>query len=101
MTRAFVTFATARGLNAAISVMQGTEVSGGVGVSATFSVGQALDPVNDLVEQFANLMLLATVSFGIQEVLLVMGQDQALKVLLTLLLAAWGAWYLSGRENPN
>ena len=99
--RAFATFATARGLNAAISLLQGTELSGGVGVSATFSVGQVLDPVNDLVEQFADLMLLATVSFGVQQMLLAMGQDAVVKIALTGLLVAWAAWTVAGRRAPR
>ncbi|MEJ2514606.1 MAG: hypothetical protein P8080_04230 [Gammaproteobacteria bacterium] len=99
--RAFVTFATARGLNAAISVAQGTELSGGVGVTATFSVGEVLDPLNDLVEQFADLMLAATVSFGVQQVLLSMGQHESLKLVLTLLLGAWALWYARGAGTPR
>ena len=100
LARAFVTFATARGLNSAISLAQGTEVTAGVGVSATFSVGQVLDPVNDLVEQFSDLMLLATVSFGVQQVLLVMGQHPVIKVLLTALLLFWLVWSVRGRSSP-
>jgi len=100
LARAFVTFATARGLNSAISLAQGTEVTAGVGVSATFSVGQVLDPVNDLVEQFSDLMLLATVSFGVQQVLLVMGQHPVIKVLLTALLLIWAFWSFRGRSSP-
>ncbi len=100
LARAFVTFATARGLNSAISVAQGTEVTAGVGMSATFSVGQVLDPINDLVEQFSDLMLLATVSFGVQQVLLVMGQHPVIKILLTALLLVWAIWCLRGRSSP-
>jgi ABC-type multidrug transport system fused ATPase/permease subunit len=69
--RALVTFAVARGLNGVISVAQGTEVAvepGGVGVN--FTVGQILDPVNDLVEQFSSVMLVATSSLGLQKILL-------------------------------
>jgi hypothetical protein len=101
LARAFVTFATARGLNSAISLAQGTEITAGVGVSATFSVGQVLDPVNDLVEQFSDLMLLATVSFGVQQVLLTMGQHPVIKFLLTALLVAWAVWSLRGRSSPS
>ena len=101
LKRAFVTFAAARGLNAAISVAQGTELTFGVGASATFSVGEVLDPVNDLVEQFANLMLLATVSFGIQEVLLAIGQHYTLKIALTVLVVVCGGLYWSGRLRPG
>jgi len=69
LTRALVTFAIARALNGAISTAQGTELSlepGGVGVN--FSVGEMLDPINDLVERFSVVMLVATSSLGIQNV---------------------------------
>jgi hypothetical protein len=63
LKRALVSFATARALNGAISVAQGTELSlQPVGVGATFAPGQLLDPVNDLVERFSDLMLGASVS---------------------------------------
>ena len=69
--RALVTFAVARSLNGVISVAQGTEVAvepGGVGVNLT--VGQILDPINDLIEQFSSVMLVATSSLGLQNILL-------------------------------
>jgi len=69
--RALVTFAVARTLNGVISVVQGTEVAfepAGVGVNLT--LGQVLDPINDLVEQFSSVMLVATSSLGLQNVLL-------------------------------
>lgn len=71
MKRALTTFAVARSLNAAISLAQGTEVAAGVGAELTLSVGQVLDPVNDLVESFSDLMLMASVAFGIQKILIV------------------------------
>jgi hypothetical protein len=69
--RALVTFAAARALNGAISVAQGTELAvepGGIGV--IIAIGEALDPVNDLVEQFSTVMLVATSSLGLQNILL-------------------------------
>jgi hypothetical protein len=69
--RSLVTFAVARTLNGVISVAQGTEVAvepGGVGVN--FTVGQILDPINDLIEQFSSVMLVATSSLGLQNILL-------------------------------
>lgn len=69
--RALVTFAVARTLNGVISVAQGTEVAiepAGVGVN--FSVGQILDPVNDLIERFSSVMLVATSALGLQNILL-------------------------------
>jgi hypothetical protein len=57
LKRALVSFATARALNAVISVAQGTQASiQPLGVGVTLAPGQALDPVNDLVEKFSNLM---------------------------------------------
>ena len=71
LTRALVTFAVARTLNGVISTAQGTELSlepGGVGVN--FSIGEVLDPINDLIERFSSIMLVATTSLGLQSVLL-------------------------------
>ncbi len=71
LTRALVTFALARTLNGVISTAQGTELSlepGGVGVN--FSIGEVLDPINDLIERFSGIMLVATTSLGLQSVLL-------------------------------
>lgn len=101
LKRAFVTFATARAFNAAISVAQGTEVSFSLGAGVTLSVGEVLDPINDLVEQFSNFMLLATVAFGVQKVLLMMGQFEYVKVLLTAILVVSGIVYLSGKTPPR
>ena len=70
-TRALVTFAAARTLNSVISAAQGTEVAlepGGVGV--ILSVGEALDPINDLIERFSSVMLVAASSLGLQNILL-------------------------------
>ncbi|MBW8457164.1 MAG: hypothetical protein WA146_12775 [Thiobacillus sp.] len=101
LKRAFVTFATARAFNAAISVAQGTEVSLSFGAGVTLSVGEVLDPINDLVEQFSNFMLLATVAFGVQKVLLMMGQFEYVKVLLTAILVISGIVYFSGKTSPR
>lgn len=66
LKRALVTFAAARTMNGVISVVQSTEV----GVGVTVAVGQILDPVNDLIEQFSSVMLVAASSLGLQNVLL-------------------------------
>lgn len=93
--RALVTFAVARTLNGLISVAQGTEVAvepGGVGLN--FTPGQALDPINDLVERFSFVMLVATSSVALQILLLRIttwwGITLALGIVTTLtLLALW------------
>ncbi len=69
--RALVTFALARTLNGVISAVQGTELAlQPAGVGVTLTPGEVLDPVNDLVERFSWIMLGATVSLGVQSVLL-------------------------------
>jgi hypothetical protein len=97
--RGLVTFAIARALNGVISVAQGTEVAvepGGVGVN--FTVGQILDPINDLVEQFSSVMLVATSSLGLQNILLNMtgwwGVTGALGAAALFLMAA--IWWPGG-----
>jgi hypothetical protein len=101
LKRALISFATARALNAVISVVQGTEVAvqpAGVGIN--FAPGQILDPVNDLVEQFAQLMLFASVAFGVEKVLITMGAHWAISVLLTVTAIAWAYGYLRYSASP-
>jgi hypothetical protein len=65
--RALVTFAVARTLNGIISIAQGTEIAlQPAGVGVVISAGEILDPLNDLIEQFSWLVLLAASSLGMQ-----------------------------------
>ena len=94
--RAFVTFALARTINGVISVVQGTEVAlQPAGVGVTLTPGQILDPVNDLVERFSWIMMGATISLGVQNVLLDISAWWVIQILFALL-AAWmliRIWY--------
>jgi hypothetical protein len=95
LKRALVTFATARTLNAVISTLQETTLSfQPLGVGLTLAPGQMLDPVNDLIEQFSTLMLGASVSFGMQKVLISVGGNAWVSALLTLsaLGVSWALW---------
>ena len=88
LQRAFATFALTRALNGAISVVQGTELAlqpAGVGVTVT--IGQALDPLDDLVERFSAVMLTATAALVAEGVLL---EASAANGLLLLLLVVGG-----------
>jgi len=101
LKRALFSFASARTLNAVISVAQGTEIAvQPAGVGLTFTPGQVLDPLNDLVEQFSNLMLIASVSFGVQKVLMSIGAYWMVPLLLTLTTAVWAIFYLRQRPIP-
>ena len=87
--RAFITFALARTINGVISVVQGTEIAlQPAGVGVTLAPGEILDPVNDLVERFSWVMMAATVSLGIQNVLL----DVSAWWVIQALVAALCAW---------
>lgn len=98
LKRALATFAVARALNGVISVAQGTEVAvepGGVGI--TMTPGQILDPVNDLVERFSGVMLVASSSLGLQIILLEIVSWTVLTVLLVASLSFWFASLWSDR----
>ncbi|MBU1659277.1 hypothetical protein KKG72_09535 [bacterium] len=83
--RAMIAFGLAKGLNAIISLIQGTQLSlTPVGVGMTFSVGEVLDPLNDMVERFSWVMLGATVSLGIQKIVLILSTKLFLQVALFL-----------------
>jgi hypothetical protein len=95
LTRSLVTFAASRALNGAISAAQGTELAlEPAGIGVVLSVGQVLDPINDLVERFSTVMLVAASSIGLQNVLLritsTAGFDIALAVIaLWVLASSW------------
>jgi len=104
--RALITFALARTLNGVISAVQGTEVAiQPAGVGLTLTPGEILDPVNDLVERFSWIMLAATISLGIQQVLLDVGYWWGLRILLIGLSLAWLAVRLLRKrkslDQPN
>ena len=90
LKRSLVSFATARALHSVVSVIQSTELGiqpMGVGVALTF--GQALTPISEMISQFADIMLLASVAFGLQKLLLGMGASWAFTALLTAVALAW------------
>lgn len=64
-----IVYATARGINAIVSVLQSSEFSvsfiGGVAIK----VGEILDPVNDSIERFSEVVSFALVSLVLQKIL--------------------------------
>lgn len=102
LKRALATYAVARGINALISVAQSTQVSvqpAGVGIAT--NPGEALDPVNDLIEQFSSLMLAASVAFGVQLLLIKAGAHYLVSVALSLVAIAWCVVYTSRHAAPR
>jgi len=99
--RALVTFALARTLNGLISAVQGTEIAlQPAGVGVTLTPGEILDPVNDLVERFSWIMLGATLSLGVQQVLLDIGQWWGVRVLVAISGLLW-VWTLLRGARPG
>ena len=99
--RAMLAFGLAKGLNAVISLLQGTELSfTPVGIGLNFSIGEVLDPFNDMVERFSWVMLLASVSLGIQKLLLILSAKVFLQVTLGLsLLVSLGILWIKELKN--
>lgn len=89
LQRSIASYAVAKTLNAVISFAQGTELSFQVGIGATITPGQVLDPVNDLVEQFSELMLIASIAFGVMLILVKIGGYWVFSLLLTIGVGAW------------
>lgn len=69
LKQALAVFATARAINAGLSVLQSTEINVGVVVGGTMGVGEVLDPANDLIERFSWVVLASVASLGVQQVL--------------------------------
>ena len=80
-------YGTARGINALVSLIQGTELNV---VFLTVSVGEVLDPVNDLIERFSDFILLALGSLALQKILLAVVSHTTFNIVLTALAAFTG-----------
>lgn len=96
--RAMLSFGLAKGFNLLISLFQSSQISIAF---ATLTIGEVLDPLNDLVEQFSNLMLLATVAFGIQKVLISIGGHFVIKSVVTIIALSACALLLMKRHLPT
>lgn len=77
-----IIFGVVRTLNGVISVIQSADI--GVGV-ASISIGEILDPVNDLVERFSGLLLITLTALGIQQVLLLLTLSLPIKIIFSLM----------------
>jgi hypothetical protein len=101
LKRALVSFASARAISGVISVLQGTQIDiMPAGIGATFAPGQVLAPINELVKHFSDLMLVASVSFGIQKVLIAMSGYWLIKLVLTITAVGWASFFFLKRQPP-
>jgi len=91
------TFLVARGINAGISVLQSVTITP---ILAAISIGEILDPINDLIERFSWIMLLVTISLGIQQLLLqITGNLDILSLVYFILaLSILSVWWRNSRQ---
>lgn len=98
LKRSLVSFASARALNGVISVLQGTQfVAEPFGFGIVLSLGEILDPINDMVEAFSSVMLTASVAFGIQKLLLMVGSNWVVSAFVTGIAALWSVLFWWGK----
>lgn len=98
--RALTVFAAARALGAVVSVAQGTQVAlQPAGIGLNMAPGQALQPLDQLIDQFADVMLVASVSFGIQRLLLELSSHWMVSAALSI--AVVTAAMLRWRKKPE
>lgn len=75
-------YGSARAVNALVSVIQSIDFS--LFTLMTISPGEALDPVNDLVERFSSVMTVAIASLALQKILLYILEHNIFNIMLTL-----------------
>ena len=101
LKKALVTFASARAASGVISVLQGTQIDvQPAGIGATFAPGQVLAPINELVKHFSDLMLVASISFSIQKILISISSYWVIKLALTLAALGWASFIFWKRPPP-
>lgn len=97
--RTLAALAATRGLDSAISLAQSSEVSFSFGPGGSLGIGQALDPVNDLVEQYGSLLLTSTTALGTQRVAMQIGRALGWWLFLPALVAVVTSALVGGRSR--
>ena len=77
-------FGISRALNAAISVAQTSTIEVGIAIHGSITIGEVLDPLNDLVERFSEVMTISLSSLVLQKILLGVASHDVFKWLCTL-----------------
>ena len=99
--RTLAALAATRGLDSAISLAQSSEVSFSFGPGGSLGIGQALDPVNDLVEQYGSLLLTSTTALGTQRVAMQIGRALGWWLFIPSLSAIVGSSLVGGRSRRS
>jgi len=96
LTDNLVIYASARTINAVISVIQSIEVSVSLGAGLALHPGEALDPLNDLIERFSGFVLYGLAALGLQQVVLIASSSLLSKILISAAALGLGACVLLG-----
>jgi hypothetical protein len=81
-----ITYATLRGLNSAISIIQNSSINFGIGVEATIAIGEILDPINDAIERFSDMITLSIWALGSEKILYQLSKTPLIIMLISILL---------------
>lgn len=101
ITDNLIIFATARSLNAIISVIQSVELSISLGAGVAVHLGELLDPLNDLIERFSGFVLYGLAGLGLQKLVLVATSSLIMKVLTTLaIFGGLALWLIKPGSYP-
>ncbi len=68
ITKAGVTYAACRVINASVSIVKNSSLNlEPAGIGVTLAVGQALDPIDDMVERVSDVLVTTITSLGVQK----------------------------------
>ncbi len=81
-TQALIAYGTARAINAGISLAQSVDISAAIGVGASIQPFQVLDPIDDMVEDYASVMKYAIASLLTQKLLVEIFATNTFKLLM-------------------
>ena len=86
IVEAGTSYAIARGINAVVSMLQTSTVEGSVVIlHGSITIGEILDPINDLIERFSQVMTMVLGSLMLQKILLYIASNKIFSFLITLL----------------
>lgn len=80
-----ITYATARSLNAAISVIKNSSIEAGAFVSGNVAIGEVVDPINDAIERFSTLVTNALWIIGSEKILYELSKLWGFVILIIIL----------------
>ena len=78
-----ILYGVVRAINALVSVLQSSELSV---MLVSVNVGELLDPLNDLVERFSHVLVVALAALVFQKIMLGMVSHEGFNVLMTVLM---------------